>query len=536
MLAWVNSAIASAWLPESARAQLEEAALAAPAELFDDEERPLVVALFGGTGVGKSTLLNRIAGQDIARASAERPTSTQVTAYLHRSQSMDRLPVAFPLAKLNTSLHHEERWKNVLWLDMPDVDSVATEHRDLVMQWLPHVDVVVFVASPERYRDARAWTVLKQQAANHAWLFVFNQADRGDSTQREDWRRLLAEAGFDDPALFATRSAPGQEATKDDFPALVDTLAALSEQQWISELDRRGITARLTNLYTRVDEVAGPALLPTETARASLSEQWLAHWQTESSAMADALRARLPSVVSATSGNDINTTKLAERIFDEAAISRITVTVGQFLQQHSNSGELPRAAAERELGNWQQSVTETLVDSTAHAADAALANPGTPWQRRLNRSLTALSTLLPSLALVWVGLRVLTAFRSGAQDPTAYLGVNFVITALLLVAVAWALPWWLARRTQVKPQDSLRRGLADGIERGLDRVQTHFSTHLRHLDDSRDELITRLQESRRRLAVELLPGRQHDAQGDTLPTPLSRLLSQGPAATNDGRH
>ena len=38
-----------------------------PSDLFSNAERPLVVGLFGGTGVGKSSLLNRLADAEIAR-------------------------------------------------------------------------------------------------------------------------------------------------------------------------------------------------------------------------------------------------------------------------------------------------------------------------------------------------------------------------------------------------------------------------------------------------------------------------------------
>jgi Uma2 family endonuclease len=43
----------------------------------------------------------------------------------------------------------------------------------------PHIDVLVYVVSPERYRDNKAWQLLLAEGGKHAWIFVLNQSDRG---------------------------------------------------------------------------------------------------------------------------------------------------------------------------------------------------------------------------------------------------------------------------------------------------------------------------------------------------------------------
>src|SRR4051794_27155671 len=68
-----------------ARATLEGIAndLRRQAEALDVERPLLVVMLMGGTGVGKSTLLNALAGGGIAQASFQRPTTRDPVVYYH---------------------------------------------------------------------------------------------------------------------------------------------------------------------------------------------------------------------------------------------------------------------------------------------------------------------------------------------------------------------------------------------------------------------------------------------------------------------
>jgi hypothetical protein len=93
--------------------------------------------------------------------------------------------------------HHDGSLPSIAILDLPDLDSVAREHRARVEELLPRVDAVVWVTDPEKYRDA----VLHDDFL-HQWLprldrqlVVLNKADRlgaDAETVRRDLLRSLA--------------------------------------------------------------------------------------------------------------------------------------------------------------------------------------------------------------------------------------------------------------------------------------------------------------------------------------------------------
>jgi len=519
---WIESATASGWLADTAPQQLSELATATPSELFDSTERPLVVGLFGGTGVGKSTLLNRMAGQEIARASAERPTSRTVTAYLHHSQHLDQLPQDFPMQRLASVLHHQERWRDVLWLDMPDVDSVAAEHRELVLQWLPYIDLLIYVVSPERYRDASAWTLLREQGNDHAWQFVFNQRDRGTAQQLVDFRTLLAGAGFVDPAVYATASPPGQEAPDDDLQALLESLDALSERKLIDELARRGVTERINKVLTLADSLASPSLA-NKSARRALQDQWNTHWDSEKAGITSSLGARALQLSAHSAAQAPHAPEaLAEQLIDASAAARIDAAIGGFVQALDSTGDLPRRAAKASLSDWRASVAERVRADTAHALADEMAHPGSSLQRMAIRCLTVAATSLPTLALLWVAWRVFNAFRTAATDAAAYLNMNFAVTAVLLILVAWALPWWLARRLKPSNQSVLERGLSRGIERSLTRLHAQMSDLLDSLDAEREDLDSQL----RQIQSTLGAAAPHRSTGPVDPSDAGAGLSE----------
>src|SRR5947209_10518277 len=173
-----------------------------------DVERPLlVVMLMGGTGVGKSTLLNALAGGPIAQASFTRPTTRDPVVYFHHNVKSDRLDPALRLCRLVQ--HDRAGLEQKIIVDTPDIDSNDLSNRDKLLALLPVADVVLYVGSQEKYHDRLGWDLFKAQRRRRAFAFVLNKWDRcvtGESGLRpdEDLLNDLKAEGFENPPLFGT--------------------------------------------------------------------------------------------------------------------------------------------------------------------------------------------------------------------------------------------------------------------------------------------------------------------------------------------
>ncbi len=140
---------------------------------------PILVALVGSTGAGKSTLVNSIVGTQVSNTGVRRPTTNSPVLACHpddmhwfaENMFLPTLPrvrqegLARPGRDGMLVLAASERMpKGFALLDTPDIDSVAHSHREFAYQFLDAADLWLFMTSSSRYADAPVWEVLQYAA------------------------------------------------------------------------------------------------------------------------------------------------------------------------------------------------------------------------------------------------------------------------------------------------------------------------------------------------------------------------------------
>ena len=174
-----------------------------------------VLALAGGTGVGKSTLLNAIAGEVVSAASARRPTTGEPVAWVPAARARELAALLGWLGVKHVREHGGGRLDDLAVIDLPDFDSVAAEHRERVDALLPRVDAIAWVVDPEKYKDDLMHGHYLHEFAPRLrrQIVVLNRSDLlgADDVRRvsEDLRAQLRRDGAGDIEIVATHARDG---------------------------------------------------------------------------------------------------------------------------------------------------------------------------------------------------------------------------------------------------------------------------------------------------------------------------------------
>jgi hypothetical protein len=226
---------------------------------------PLLVTILGGTGTGKSTLVNRLMGADVSAASFRRTFTAGPIAIAkaadalpdrwlgveHNSVSPDQLPARgepgtlVVVAPIQTDLT-----ESLTIIDTPDLDGDQPAHHaqaDRAFRW---AEAVLFLVTPEKYQMTELLPYYRLAARYGVpALYAMNKCE--EQAVLDDYATMLARQGVseNDARVFSVpRDDAGYEPPTDqNLPALRNALLQLPQTQ----------SDRTTGLATRAKDLVG---------------------------------------------------------------------------------------------------------------------------------------------------------------------------------------------------------------------------------------------------------------------------------------
>ncbi|GAB5443283.1 MAG: hypothetical protein Fues2KO_36320 [Fuerstiella sp.] len=180
-------------------------------------ESPLVVATFGGTGTGKSSLVNALVGQEVTSVGRQRPTTTTPVLLCHPDMPLDS--VGIDTEHLDVRPIDAPILRDIVVLDCPDPDTseaaTAGSNLAILRSVLPQCDVLIYTSTQQKYRNARIIDELADAAGGCRIVFVQTHAEM-DSDIRDDWKKYLS-SQYEVPEMFFVDSVRALQEQLDNY-------------------------------------------------------------------------------------------------------------------------------------------------------------------------------------------------------------------------------------------------------------------------------------------------------------------------------
>ncbi len=236
-------------------------------------DRPMLVTIIGGTGTGKSTLVNRLLGAQLTATSFRRTYTSGAVAIAGEIKNLppgwlaiehrpvEELPARGQADALCVIREELELTKRVTLIDTPDLDGDQPLHHaqaDRAFRW---AHGVIFLVTPEKYQmtELLPYYRLSRRYAIPT-LFVMNKAEEQGVV--DDFQKQLAGREWEGARLFALPrdDAPYEPPAEANLDALREAVIALRPAE--KEAWRDGLRQRAIDLLGRLgDQILAPIRL-----------------------------------------------------------------------------------------------------------------------------------------------------------------------------------------------------------------------------------------------------------------------------------
>lgn len=400
--------------------------------------RHTVVSLAGGTGSGKSSLFNHLAGADFSTVGVTRPVTRDAHACVWGVSGSGPLlewlgvPRRHRYARASALGSGEQSMNGLVLLDLPDHDSVMGHATNLVDHLVGLSDLIVWVLDPQKYADAAVHRRFLVPLAGHSEVIavVLNQADLLSAGQIEDCvhdlRRLLDSEGLPDVQILVTSAKNGagvEELRKLLIEAVTARKAAIAKisadvGKVVARFEAYGATEPAIGVSSPAPAGSDQDRLLTGTA-AELADEFAA--AAGLSAIGDALRSARELRAMDYVGWPVSW--LAERLTSRDPVRK--VRLGKLLDELRGITAGPSGAQQAEIDN-----------ALTRVADESLPPLPKPWSRTVRAAVRSRAAVVPAV----IGKAIGAALPAGAVVDRWWRLIGVLQGLLLgcaLVGIVW---------------------------------------------------------------------------------------------------
>ncbi|MDR1383798.1 MAG: 50S ribosome-binding GTPase [Planctomycetaceae bacterium] len=154
---------------------------------------PIIAALLGGTGTGKSSLVNALLGQNVVSTGDIRPTTNQPTLLCR--PNLQPKEWGINTSAISIVFCDSPALDRLVLLDCPDPDTTEnaddeTSNLAKLRNAVPCCDVLLVTGTQQKYRDHDVLDELAKAAPGARLVFVQTHAGNDDDV-RSDWAAVL---------------------------------------------------------------------------------------------------------------------------------------------------------------------------------------------------------------------------------------------------------------------------------------------------------------------------------------------------------
>ena len=413
-----------------------------------------VVALAGGTGSGKSSLFNRLAGADFSTVGVTRPITKDAHACIWDEAGSGALlewlavPQRNRYSRASALGGVDPGLAGLVLLDLPDHDSVMGSAAGQVDRLVSLADVMIWVLDPQKYADAAVHLRFLIPLAGHSEVqaVVLNQADLLTAAQVDDCvadlRRLLDSESLHDVPILVTSAVTGSG---------LDDLRELLAKGVIA---RRGAAARILadvdTVAARFARYAGAQSRPRSDtvpgeSKAKLVDEFYA--AAGVTAVGDALRSARE--LRATDFVGWPVAWFVQRLSGRDPLKKVRLGMlwNDLRSVSSGPAEAQQAAIDNALNDFGDGLAESLPRPWSHTVKAAARSRADAVPSAVGEAIGAALPVQDSVETWW---------RLGGLCQGALLGAAAITLAWLIAAivfggfhVAKGLPSLLASPTSI---------------------------------------------------------------------------------------